>query len=92
MWIMSMLITGLAAAYCSVIGYIKMRDFSVANLRSQPTGIFGQSDYYVTIADNQKPSGAEYYKKTIYQSDGEPQFWGGHIYRPTQAAVAVTSR
>jgi hypothetical protein len=32
------------------------------------------------------------YRPTIYQSDGTPQFWGAHIYRPTQAAVAVTSR
>lgn len=97
MWVMSMLITGLSAAYCSVIGYIKMRDFAVANQRSQPPGMVGKSDYYVTVDDvdgSNKPHGknAGYYQKTIYQSDGTPQFWGGHIYRPTQAAVAITSR
>ena len=32
------------------------------------------------------------YIPSIYQSDGTPQFWGGHIYRPTQAAVAMTNR
>jgi hypothetical protein len=32
------------------------------------------------------------YVQSIYQSDGTPQFWGGHIYRPTQAAVAMTNR
>jgi hypothetical protein len=81
MWVASMLITGLSAAYCSVIGYIKVRDFAVANSRSQPPGVLdGKSDYYVSNENN------------IYQADGEPQFWGSQIYRPTQAAVAVTSR
>jgi hypothetical protein len=83
MWVMSMLITGLSAAYCSVIGYIKVRDFAVANTRSQPPGLVGKSDYFVV--DNGKNA-------DIYQSDGNPQFWGSHIYRPTQAAAAVTSR
>lgn len=92
MWVVSMLITGLATAYCSVIGYIKMRDFAVANTRSQPPGLLGKSDYYVQLKDNQHPHDPEFYQQSIYQSDGNPQFWGSHIYRPTQAAVAVTSR
>jgi hypothetical protein len=114
MWATSMMVTGLSAAYCSVIGYIKVRDFAVANSRSQPPGIAdGKSDYYVRIRDHQftddmypgastiirrNSSGTDggssvaYYLPTIYQSDGTPQFWGSHIYRPTQAAVAVTSR
>jgi hypothetical protein len=104
MWVMSMLITGLAAAYCSIIGYIKVRDFAVANIRSQPPGLVGKSDYYVEIKDygRNSPTGGSsagsegshprYYQQSIYQSDGTPQFWGNHIYRPTQAAVAVTSR
>lgn len=109
LWVCSMLITGLAAAYCSVIGYIKVRDFAVANSRSQPPGVAGveggKSDYYLRIEDGGHPSknigrtlsndgsmGGQLYKKTIYQADGTPQFWGAHIYRPTQAAVAITSR
>jgi hypothetical protein len=114
MWVISMLITGLATAYCSVIGYIKVRDFAVANSRSQPPGMVGKSDYYVQLGDassSSSPRGGggnphhqslrhgesddsedEKYQKTIYQADGTPQFWGGHIYRPTQAAVAITSR
>lgn len=103
LWVMSMITTGLAAAYCSVIGYIKVRDFNVANSRSQPPGMVGKSDYYVRIGENSEgtrprlftgDSDASYksYQKSIYQSDGTPLFWGGHIYRPTQAAVAVTSR
>ena len=104
MWVMSMLITGLSAAYCSIIGYIKVRDFAVANIRSQPPGMVGKSDFYVEITDSGRhsPSGQsttlsvssnpKYYQRSIYQADGTPQFWGGHIYRPTQAAVAVTSR
>lgn len=106
MWVVSMLITGLASAYCSVIGYIKLRDFAVANSRSQPPGMVGKSDYYVQIRDGELPPGGGnlptaaglvdadpmFYHKTIYQADGTPQFWGGHIYRPTQAAVAITSR
>lgn len=98
MWVVSMLITGLATAYCSVIGYIKVRDFAVANTRSQAPGLTGKSDYYVELKDDASahshgpPGTSAYYHRTIYQSDGTPQFWGGHIYRPTQAAVAITSR
>jgi hypothetical protein len=95
MWVMSMSINGMAAAYMGIIGYIKLRDFAVANGRSQPPGMVGKSDYYVKIRDGPAPaSGPDdgSYQRTIYQSDGTPQFWGGHIYRPTQAAVAVTSR
>ena len=102
MWVGCMLITGLATAYCSIIGYIKVRDFAVANTRSQPPGMVGRSDYYISIDDNGAPTAPTNYKEnagragtyqhTIYQSDGTPQFWGGHIYRPTQAAVAITSR
>lgn len=101
MWVCSMLITGISAAYCSVIGYIKVRDFAVANSRSQPPGVVdSKSDFYVQIEDGVTPvpsedgssSTANYYRKTIYQSDGTPQFWGAHIYKPTQAAVAITSR
>ena len=71
MWVISMLITGLASAYCGVIGYIKVRDFAVANARSQPPGIMmvgdhsmsdypdgrnkGNSDFYVPIGDNSQP-------------------------------------
>lgn len=70
MWVISMLITGLASAYCGVIGYIKVRDFAVANSRSQPPGIMmvgdyslsdndgrnkGNSDFYVPIGDNAQP-------------------------------------
>jgi hypothetical protein len=113
MWVISMLITGLATAYCSVIGYIKVRDFAVANSRSQPPGVAAtnKSDYYVQITDHHRhptaaagggggatsgivpgPAHPSQYSKTIYQADGTPQFWGNQIYRPTQAAVAITSR
>lgn len=89
---------GMAAAYCSIIGYIKLRDFSVANTRSQPPGMVGKSEYYVRIGNvhqnNDDPHNniGKPPNSSIYQSDGQPQFWGTHIYRPTQAAVAVTSR
>ena len=106
MWVISMLVTGLAAAYCSIIGYIKVRDFAVANSRSQPPGIVGKSDFYAQVDDAAPPLIQEtssqgsfasshhknHYHVPIYQADGNPQFWGGHIYRPTQAAVAITSR
>lgn len=129
MWVVSMLITGLSASYCSIIGYIKVRDFAVANSRSQPPGVVdGKSDYYVRIQDvpPTRPDGGRVsspttsgglppsyhfqrirtpessagtgitspsnYLPTIYQSDGTPQFWGSYIYRPTQAAVAITNR
>jgi hypothetical protein len=96
-WALSMIITGLSAAYCGVIGYIKCRDYAVANVRSQPPGVVeGKSDYYVRIEDGISPSPSEgsmaAYRPSIYQADGTPQFWGAHIYRPTQAAVAITSR
>jgi hypothetical protein len=104
MWVISMLITGLATAYCGVIGYIKVRDFAVANSRSQPPGVaVGKSDYYVQIRSgghlppppnnrSGQPVHPSQYQPTIYQADGTPQFWGNQIYRPTQAAVAITSR
>ena len=103
MWVISMLITGLATAYCGVIGYIKVRDFAVANSRSQPPGVaVGKSDYYVQIGNSSAPGNGSVraghqvhpsqYQPTIYQADGTPQFWGNQIYRPTQAAVAITSR
>jgi hypothetical protein len=106
MWVISMLVTGLAAAYCSIIGYIKVRDFAVANSRSQPPGMVGRTDFYSQVDDAMPPPIQETssqgsiassghrnnYHMPIYQADGNPQFWGGHIYRPTQAAVATTSR
>ncbi|GKY91465.1 hypothetical protein MPSEU_000118800 [Mayamaea pseudoterrestris] len=126
LWVASMLITGLSASYCGIIGYIKVRDFAVANVRSQPGWTCDnasggddchalKSDYYVRIAnhghsyESSRPAAAAshyhnshsssstssqsyQYHPSIYQADGTPQFWGAHIYRPTQAAVAVTSR
>ena len=107
MWVLSLSITGIAAAYCSIIGYVQGRDFVVANCRSQPPGMpSGASDYYVKIEDMKKvavrphnrvtsshhPSYQSGRDASIYQADGTPQFWGDYIYRPTQAAVAVTSR
>ena len=98
MWLASMLITGLSASYCGVIGYIKCRDFAVANARSQPCGYNVQqvagpnSDYYLELNADQPDSAAAMSVQNLYQSDGNPQFWGSQIYRPTQAAVAVTSR
>ena len=106
LWAASMLITGIAAAYASVIGYIKVRDFAVANSRSQPPGVVGEgkSDYYVRLPDHHHNHSNNHHSNShhntnhskaphsIYQSDGTPQFWGSQIYRPTQAAVAVTSR
>ena len=109
-------ITMLAMSYCSIIGYIKLRDVAVANGRSQPpdmtSNTSGRSDCYANIdnvnkteCDDAKSSisltsgyssyqdgGLEKRYPNIYQSDGTPQFWGGHIYRPTQAAVSMTNR
>jgi len=155
MWIVSVWITVLSMSYCSIIGYVKVRDIAVANGRSQPPGMLslgsnvgdgrsgsgsnngtmnvggsvGRSDYYAmldnvsgmmthgtslrnTVGSNRgSDAGASSigngeggyssyqdgevtrrYAPSIYQSDGTPQFWGGHIYRPTQAAVAMTNR
>jgi len=113
MWVLSVLITGMACAYCSIIGYIKARDFAVANGRSQPPGLVGKSDFYVRIDEtvdinsygpwvqhqidkeaDGRPGSSESngYGKSIYQADGTPRFLGGRIYRPTQAAVHLTSR
>jgi len=137
MWLVSVWITVLSMSYCSIIGYVKVRDIAVANGRSQPPGMgitsSGRSDYYVMVenvssmndrgmatvakssgndadgnadgaAAKDSQSSTGYYSSyqdgvsgrahvpSIYQSDGTPQFWGGHIYRPTQAAVAMTNR
>lgn len=119
LWVASMLINGISAAYCGVIGYVKCRDFAVANTRAQPVSVLWSSPAFATAAGHHQPlqppavsdyyvrlgpavdeetastassSGAGPFRPTIYQSNGEPQFWGQQIYRPTQAAVAVTSR
>jgi hypothetical protein len=142
MWMISVAITVLAMSYCSIIGYVKVRDVVVAAGRSQPAGTFGvgnnksgngsgwRSDYYSKVDNVSDNSGAarerrkgdanngydeesrsnsnnhQYssyqageggdgntrYVPSIYQSDGMPQFLGGHIYRPTQAAVTMTNR
>ena len=57
MWVMSMLITGLASAYCGVIGYIKVRDFAVANTRSQPPGIMMVGDYSLSTYGDSRTGG-----------------------------------
>ncbi len=114
MWFCSVIVTGLSCAYCSVIGYVKARDFAIANNRSQPPGMTGKSDYYVQLEEewriegnrrfSKKDGGYTTYqgddmsaqestlKKTIYQADGTPRFFGSQIYKPTQAAVSLTSR
>ena len=136
MWVLSVLITGFSCAYCSIIGYIKARDFAVANGRSQPPGMVGKSDYYVSVEDvdveipssnsssgsrsvdtsrrrspvggnggssgmrgrntHPRSSGAGTApggrQKTLYQADGTPRYLGKHIYKPTQAAIHLTSR
>jgi hypothetical protein len=150
MWMISVAITVLAMSYCSIIGYVKVRDVVVAAGRSQPAGTFGmgnngggsggedgksgggggnggwRSDYYSKVDNVSGNSGAgersrrngndeesgggsndnndQYssyqaggdgnrrYVPSIYQSDGMPQFLGGHIYRPTQAAITMTNR
>lgn len=116
-WVLSVALTGLSCAYCSIIGYVKARDFAIANGRSQPPGMVGKTDYYVQIEEDvgqnkRRFSGRDLGgkagigyssyqddrdasngpKKTIYQADGTPRFFGGHIYKPTQAAVSLTSR
>lgn len=126
-WVLSVALTGLSFAYCSIIGYVKARDFAVANGRSQPPGMVGKSDYYVQeelgsgagleagmnfgngngnagtgfggnagegwlgVTSYQNGAGVKV-KQTIYQADGTPRFFGGQIYKPTQAAVSLTSR
>jgi len=117
-WVLSVALTGLSCAYCSIIGYVKARDFAVANGRSQPPGMVGKSDYYVKLEEELGLEGSRRFggngngdssagyssyqedgsgnkgtmKKTIYQADGTPRFFGGQIYKPTQAAVSLTSR
>lgn len=116
-WVLSVALTGLSFAYCSIIGYVKARDFAVANGRSQPPGMVGRTDYYVQEefgagnntyvrygggdGENEVEGGVNSYqhgttgtktKQTIYQADGTPRFFGGQIFKPTQAAVSLTSR
>jgi len=129
MWIVSVSITILAMSYCSIIGYVKVRDVAVANGRSLFPGmentVAGKAEYVMiesvakggtssgsSVMNASEVSGSEFsvtssyqdgaggrrtgttrrYVPSIYQADGTPQFWGGHIYRPTQAAVALSGR
>jgi hypothetical protein len=116
-WVLSVALTGLSFAYCSIIGYVKARDFAVANGRSQPPGMMGRTDYYVQeefsgnnmdvrfggngdeeiegtggVNSYQHGTAGTKVKQTIYQADGTPRFFGGQIFKPTQAAVSLTSR
>jgi len=84
--------SGMSCAYCSIIGYIKVRDFSVANNRSQPANMEGKSDYYVKVGGKDQDGSKSFASATGYQSDGNPQFWGQYIKHPNQAAIAVASR
>mmetsp|Transcript_48899 Transcript_48899/g.95589 ORF Transcript_48899/g.95589 Transcript_48899/m.95589 type:complete len:465 (+) Transcript_48899:324-1718(+) len=58
MWVLSGVVTGLSGAYCAIIGYIKVRDFAVANGRSQPPKVDGKSDYYVRVRGGGMGSGS----------------------------------
>ncbi|KAL7529356.1 hypothetical protein ACHAWF_002945, partial [Thalassiosira exigua] len=56
LWLVCVWISVLSASYCSIIGYVKVRDVAVANQRSQPAGhagggpgVAGRSDYYVAV-------------------------------------------
>lgn len=88
MWVLSVMITGLSCAYCSIIGYVKARDFAVGNGRSQPPGMAGNSDYYVQMengsirfekaTDKERNSKSRYsYRK--YQSGGDYDGTGAKI-------------
>ncbi len=86
MWVISMLITGLASAYCGVIGYIKVRDFAVANTRSQPPGIMTVGDYSLSsYNDGRGSSGNNKGNSDYYVPIGNP---GSH---PRQLNVSTTN-
>ncbi|EJK77416.1 hypothetical protein THAOC_00756, partial [Thalassiosira oceanica] len=54
MWMTSVWVSVLALSYCSIIGYVKVRDVAVANGRSQPCtrgGEAGRSDFYASLGD-----------------------------------------
>ncbi|GFH55475.1 hypothetical protein CTEN210_11951 [Chaetoceros tenuissimus] len=65
-WVLSVAVTAMSFAYCSCIGYVKARDFAVANGRSQPPGMVGKSDYYVELG-----FGTQGYNNKKKDSDGK---------------------
>jgi len=88
MWVISMLITGLASAYCGVIGYIKVRDFAVANTRSQPPGIMTVGDYSLSSYNDGRGSSSS------NNSKGNSDYYvpiGNPGSRPRQPNVSATN-
>ena len=95
---------GTSCAYCSIIGYIKARDFAVGNDRSQPSKE-GRNEFYRPMKGkdsvqntkrnetrNDRLYGQTYQESSLYQSDGNPQFLGTYIERPNQAAISAPNR
>ena len=70
MWVLSVMITGLSCAYCSIIGYVKARDFAVGNGRSQPPGMVGNSDYYVQMENGS----IRFKKETTEERDSKSRY------------------
>jgi len=92
MWVISMLITGLASAYCGVIGYIKVRDFAVANTRSQPPGIMTVGDYLPsTDGDNQASSNNNKGNSDYYVPIGDAGGAARQGYNQRQQSVSTTN-
>jgi hypothetical protein len=65
-WTGSLIVSLIATAYGSIIGYVRFRDYVVANCRSQTPGVTLRSDYYF-IDDDNSSSNAQYNGTTQQQ-------------------------
>ena len=91
MWVISMLITGLASAYCGVIGYIKVRDFAVANTRSQPPGIMTVGEYSLSTYGDKSHSSSNNKGNSDYYVPIGNNTSGGNSRLRQQTNVSTTN-
>ena len=79
----------LSLSYVTLAGYVKTRDWVVANCRSQLVGAFESSDYYSSRNDGfEGPLGGDGY----WQYDGTPKWDGKAVTNPSQCAVGISHR
>ncbi|GMH56733.1 hypothetical protein TrLO_g4285 [Triparma laevis f. longispina] len=83
-YITSSIFVLLSLSYLSLAGYVKLRDYVVANARSQLGGGWERSDYY---SKRNEGEGGK-----MWQSDGEPKWEGRRVMEPSEAAIGVNHR
>jgi hypothetical protein len=72
------------------VGYIRVRDYVVANCRSQLSGAFEYSDYYSPL--NNLPQADTSRGVSRFQVNGEPRWEGKRIVNIQETACGTQHR